>query len=129
MDVTKLLKGEPETHWYYVAVAGEDSQATVQIRTPSPKKIREIGKVSGSTKLTREITEEDLENKAFQDELADYMVIEWDKIISEGEPLPCTRENKSALMDNWLEFFTLILDVVNCSTTNARKARKADEKN
>ena len=121
MDVTKIMAGDREPKWFRIPTGGEN-EPEVLVRTPAPKRMREISKRAGVANVRR-FDENDLSNDRFLSGLCDYMIIDWKNIRSElnGESveLPCTRENKIVLMDNWLEFFSVVLDVLNASRVDA----------
>ncbi len=121
MDVTKIVAGDREPKWFRIPTGGEN-EPEVLVRTPSPKKIREMSKRAGLSSARR-FDEKDLTNDRFLSELCDYMIVEWRNIKSEvdGEltDLPCNRENKISLMENWTEFFSAVLDVLNASRVDA----------
>lgn len=115
MDVTKIMAGDRPPRWFTIPTGGKN-EPRVRIKVPSPKILRDIGKRTGLRNVRR-FNEDDLENDLFVSELVDYMILEWENIQGESEdgelaPLPCTRENKVGLMDNWLEFYSVILDIL-----------------
>ncbi len=121
MDVTKIITGDREPKWFRIPTGGEN-EPEVLVKTPAPKKIREISKRAGLVNVRR-FDENDLSNDRFLSDLCDYMIIDWKNIRLELDgkvvDLPCTRENKVALMDNWIEFFSVVLDVLNASRVDA----------
>ena len=121
MDVTKIMLGEREPKWFRIPTGGEN-EPEVLVKTPAPKRIREISKRAGLVNVRR-FDENDLSNDRFLSDLCDYMIKDWKNIRSEVDgksvDLPCTRENKVVLMDNWIEFFSVVLDVLNASRVDA----------
>ena len=131
MDITNILAGKREAKWFTIPTGGKNEPA-VLVKVPSPKDLRELGKRSGVE--SRRFEEEDLENEGFLSDLSDYMILEWKNIRTEGPEgelvdLPCTRENKVACMTNWLEFYSVILDIVLAHKLQAEAVREKDEKN
>lgn len=131
MDVTKILAGNREPKWFTIPTGGQN-EPTVLVKIPSPKALREIGKRSGVE--SRRFEEEDLSNETFLADLCDYMILEWKNIRTEDADgtivdLVCSRENKVACMDNWLEFYSVILDIVLAHKVQAEAVREKDEKN
>lgn len=131
MDVTKILAGNREPKWFTIPTGGKN-EPTVLVKIPSPKALREIGKRSGIE--SRRFEEEDLSNETFLADLSDYMILEWKNIRAEDAEgaivdLVCNRENKIACMDNWLEFYSVILDIVLAHKLQAEAVREKDEKN
>lgn len=121
MDVTKIMSDDREPKWFRIPTGGEN-EPEVLVKTPAPKRIREISKRAGLVGVRR-FNEEDLSNERFLSDLCDYMIVDWKNIRAEidGESveLPCNRANKVILMDNWIEFFSVVLDVLNASRVDA----------
>lgn len=107
MDVTGILKGEAPGTWYTIPTNEEENEPRVLVRSPSPKLVRELGKKHGLKRLGK-VREGELRNDAFQAELVDHMVLEWENIKTDEGPLPCTPENKAALCEHWFELNTII---------------------
>ena len=132
MDITKILAGDRPAEWFTIPTGGKN-EPTVLVKIPSPKLLREMGRQAGITEARR-FEEDDLSNEAFLSDLVDYMILEWKNIRTGGDgakatDLPCNRENKVLLMDNWLEFYSVILDILIAHRVKAEKVREKDEKN
>jgi hypothetical protein len=119
MDVSSILKGEDSGRWYPVTTNGGPEEPRVRIRVPSPKKLRELAKIAGVRPLGGRLGRQELENKRLQDELVDHMILEWTGITDGESDLPCNRENKIELVDEWFELYTLVFDVLDMKRTQA----------
>lgn len=76
---------------------------------------RKIRSKCVSVKNTRRGREEILNDDKFEEEMADYLLEDWEGVVDEsGNELECTRENKIALLD--------IQDVASFVFNTAREA-------
>lgn len=78
-------------------VAGGDPEATLTIRHVSVEKVREFVKKHTEAKWNRGIRTETFNEIGFSDDQLDYALVDWTGFTSEGQPVPCTRENKLRL--------------------------------
>ena len=119
MDVSSILRGEDPGKWYPITTNGGPKEPRVRIRVPSPKSPRELAKIAGVRPLGGRVGRQELENKRLQDEVVDHMILEWTGIYDGESELPCTRENKVGLVDEWFELYTLVFDVLDMKRTQA----------
>lgn len=80
-------------------VADGDAETTYDLRTITLEKNREI--VKRHTKKVpnkrSHVMEDKVDWEAVTDDLLDWAIADWKGIVSKGQPLPCTLENKKRL--------------------------------
>ena len=100
MDVSQLLNGGEDLQWF--DLVGTQPLARIQLKFLKPKEFDDI--INQSKRFgSRRATEFDLDDRAME-ELLDQMVVDWDNIKNGEEELPCTKENKLKLDQNWMLF-------------------------
>lgn len=110
MDVKNLLNGNDEGEW--CSVLGTDD-VEIKIRRLKPKEFDSIRKASQSRRkgYRARLRQDDLDDKMMI-KCLDEMVLEWKGLASDGQPWPCTKENKILLDGNWMPFRQLWQDIL-----------------
>lgn len=125
MDVGKLLSEGPQGKWYGIP----NSKARVQIRVPTPAERRKILD-RATRKFRRRGQQEEVVNSELVNELLlKISIIDWEGIEQNGEPLPCSDENRVLLDDCWTEFSSLWNDVLGVATEVAQAEEEEETKN
>ena len=92
------LKTESHTWWVTdkdVFPSGGDSETKYEIRRLTLDKYREIAK--SHTKRANYRKPEYRDEEATQDDLFDYVLVNWSGVVIDGQPVPCEWEHKRLL--------------------------------
>ena len=112
--------------------ANDPSKGGVQIRVLSLDETKRIDKLAVKTRMKpmrgQMVKIEDV-NEELQDRLRwDYCIVDWKDVTLDGKPLPCTTENKVALMKN-VRFINFLVDKINELTEELEISSEDSEKN
>lgn len=77
-------------------VSGGDKETVYTVRRLTLEKHREIRK-RHTSKPTYRRQFEQLNEEAFQDDLFDYVLVNWTGVIVKGQPAPCDAEHRALL--------------------------------
>lgn len=97
----------------------------LEMRYISPEEMAHLRKQA--TKILQQgyRATEEVDDQKFQRLLADAAVIGWTGLEDDGEPFPCTGENRAFLMAKWSDFRLAVLD----AAPDYQKMLKFAEKN
>ena len=100
MDVGKFLNGSEIAEWRRIP----GTNVEIKMRLVRPIRMREIGQQAKRLSYDGRRSTPETNADEFNRLLLDECVGDWKNIESEGKPLPCTRENKILLDNNWPAF-------------------------
>ncbi len=94
-----------------------------KIRKQTTKKIT-------SFKNGQKMTTEEIDDRAYNELLWDYMIVSWEGLDDDdGNPIPCTKEMKTLLMNESLRFAHWVSDRLRELTVMIAEENKEAEKN
>jgi len=100
MDVAKLKKLTERGYAWLEFTDG----VQVKLRYVSPQQFAHWRKVASRRRLRGGRIFEELDEGKLDEILCDEVILDWRGITEDGQPFPCTRENKRLLMQHWTEF-------------------------
>jgi len=114
----------PCTKFYFPEQEGtpDSEQAWVKLRPVSTDKVREIIKQAKQVKVgfravgeddkaaLKQVQWEEMDVDIIYTEMWDYSIVDWGHIEVNGQPLPCSRENKLLLIGNDIRFATNLIE-------------------
>ena len=107
MEVAHLLNGADEGTWHILpSCKDKENPVRIKIRALKPYRRRELLEESQKVNLEGKIPIKELDFKKYYDLQRSECILDWENILKNGKPLPCTEENKKLLDDNWNEFNT-----------------------
>ena len=98
-----------------------------EIRSKTISKRVEYHQVNNGRPYRYEV--EDTDQDKADELLWDLQIVNWDIVDSEGEKIPCTKENKLLLMGNSAEFAGFVVDSLNQIVKDEAERREKSEKN
>ena len=81
-----------------------------KVRYLLPEKIRQLRKNHVKMKMKRGQLQEVVNDDAYNEDLVDYMVVDWKGVELKGKPVECNKENKLLLSNVNGNVFLFILD-------------------
>ena len=109
MDITKIVQEDDAGDWFPLEQA---EKVKIKIRKLKPKDLKFMRKQAMQRKFTNGHIGQTFDNESFGNMILDKSVVDWEGIEMDGKPLPCTKENKELLNDNWAAFSGLWNKVV-----------------
>jgi len=76
----------------------------VKLRYVSPQQFAHWRKIASRRRLRGGRIFEELDESKLDEILSDEVILDWEGITENGQPFPCTPENKRLLMQHWTEF-------------------------
>jgi hypothetical protein len=107
-DITALASGKDLT-----AKVQFNDEVTVTVKYVPREKFADLINRATVTTFDRKShqKQESLDNLKFGELLGQEAVVDWDGLLNEGKPFPCTPENVALLMRKWSEFARFVSDV------------------
>ena len=104
VDVKHMMNGDESGIWYEIPGF---KNSRVKIKTLKPKFRRAITKQHTRHRRFAGSLVEDIDSDAVQDAIMYEVIVGWEGIEMDDQPLEVTPENVKMLDDNWPEFSTL----------------------
>ncbi len=122
MELNDCLRDTQEGRW--VKVEGTDAE--IHVMVPTPKRMRRLRhRCMRRARQGRTEVDDDKLHALLLEEC----VIGWKNINKDGEPLPCTSENKHMLDDSWTAFAVCWQEVVAGLVEELEHKEEEEEKN
>ncbi|HDM78814.1 MAG TPA: hypothetical protein ENG51_20485 [Deltaproteobacteria bacterium] len=104
--------------------------ARFRIRPLTPKKYRELRNRCTSHQWKRGQLVEKVDEDKLNEMVNDWIIADWEGIVdATGKPIPCTKENKQVLLDNFTEIAAFVNDMALKVAEQAAKSREEEKKN
>ncbi len=126
IDVSGYLRGdEKEGVWFDFR-----DGCRVQIRNLSPRMLRSLKREATRKSFIGEQVVEDFDEELFNKRLAEEIIGDWTGFCDDmGEPIPCTPQNRSLLMDNWTDLNLFVQKSSVNLDDNFQKQAEGERKN
>lgn len=127
------ISGEKEGVWFDMEGGGK-----IKLRTMSADAFKEIRKQTVKRKIEYKRVEgkaerfvaEDVDDDLQSDLFWDHVILTWDNLYdSKGKEIPCTKENKSLLLNRSVKFLNFVTESFKTLTEDEARATETSEKN
>jgi hypothetical protein len=122
---SRFYLSKDETEWVELKILSD--RELKEVRKKVSKKKAEY-KSSGRTGLQR-IEYVDVDEEMLADEINDLCISNWNLLDTDGNEIPCTRDNKLLLVGSSPEFSTFISDSLETLKKDKEEKEKEEEKN
>ena len=126
INVSLYLRGEERDGIWFDFRDG----CRVRIRHLFPRMLRALKSEATRERFVGEQVVEDFDEELFNKRLAEEVICGWMGFCDDnGEPIPCTPENRQLLMDNWTEFNLFVQNASVNLEKNERQKAEGELKN
>jgi hypothetical protein len=105
------------------------AEVKVRLRAAPKHKLVEIEARHTTTDVVAGIAISKVNEKAVQEDRYDYNIVDWEGIVMDGQPLPCTRENKLFLLQHFPPFAYFVNTTVTGMMSGSIVMTEEEEKN
>jgi len=121
----KFFLSSDETEWVELKTLADAELR--EIRKKVAKKKAEYKKVGGGAAQRFDYV--DVDDEMLADEITDKCIVRWYLLDTDGNEIPCTRENKLLLTGNSPEFSSFISDSLEKLKKDKEDKKEEEEKN